>query len=267
MCSRLTHRFWSQVFGRQCGDRLIDKIRSTLPYKFLLKFDFAPSFCVNRVFMPMKCLFLKGTRRTVLYPNQYCNKSHELVKCFRNYVHTSFISRRERSPFPLQKSKFTSFVWQYILNHEPPLHVQTYISDSYHVLHHKYKRKYERRPRDTLWWTASTGMATSNKSVVRHYCSRKMRNAFINALKIRGYDKDGRIPSSEEFPNGRDGILGSARFGCLKPMITIDAAALDEECLAIVDNIILLNRHGQTQKSKNARSASSAMPFRSNLFL
>ena len=217
--------------------------------------------------MPPTCLVLMQSRHLALHPSKYPNSFNELVKCFRRHLQTSPNSKRERGSPPLRRLRHPSFIWHYTSNYEPPLHVQTYITDPYHVLHHKYKRKYERRSRDTLWWTAYTAVATSPKSVVRNYCSRKMRDAFINALQVRGYDRDGRIPASEDLPNDRIGILGSARFSCLKPMITIDPAALNAECLAIVDNIISLNKRAQKQKSVSARSASSAMPFRSNLLL
>ena len=217
--------------------------------------------------MPTTCLFLTRIGRRLEHLNYYASSCGHFTKHFSSHVQITPNPKKERFiPLRIRRLKCPSFNWQYSPNHEPFGHVQTYLADPYHILYHKYKRKYEKRRRDTLWWTALTGISTSSKSVVRNHCSRKMKAGFIKALQARGFDQDGRIPASEEHPDGQVGIIGSVRLTCVKPMITIDSAALDVECLVVLDNVIALSKRAQRQRSRTAHSTSSSMLYRSNSY-
>ena len=204
--------------------------------------------------MPTKCLFLSPFRHPFDRRIVCINKIRSRIECINRHVQTTTEPKIKRSyPQRLKKPKSRSFVWQYSQNHEPYGYVQAYLNEPFHVLHLKYKRKYEKRRRDTLWWTAITGITTAPKSAVRNYCSRKLKAAFMKALQSRGFDRDGRIPASDEHPDGRDGIKGSVRLTCVKPMITVESSSLRTECLAVVDSLIDLRERAQTQKSRQAR--------------
>lgn len=194
--------------------------------------------------MPTRWLFLSPISHSFKPLFVRTNKIRNLVNCINKRVQITTQPNIRR----LNKPKYPSFVWQFSENHEPFGYVQAYLNEPFHVLHLKYQRKYEKRRKDTLWWTAITGVNTAPKSAVRNYCCRKLRAAFVKALQIRGFDRDGRIPASDEYPDGRDGILGSVRFTCVKPMITVDPSSLEMECLSVVDSII------RTQRQKSMRA-------------
>ncbi|KAL2368016.1 hypothetical protein BDBG_06891 [Blastomyces gilchristii SLH14081] len=56
------------------------------------------------------------------------------------------------------------------------------------------------RDKRQLWWSASAQSdIASEKSVIRSWCARRVRTAFRDALRERGYDKTGRrIPDIEQ---------------------------------------------------------------------
>ena len=219
--------------------------------------------------MPATCFLLTRILNSFLHVNKHFNSCRTPVRHFNTIVQYPPRSKKEQVVIRpcITRLKTISFNWHFTSRHEPLGHVQAYLADPFNILHYKYKTKYKNRRRDTLWWTAQVGMGTSHKSCVRNYCSRRLKEAFIKALEIRGFHRDGRILASEKYPNGQDGILGSARFSCIKPMITIDSAALDEECLAVLDHIILLNARLNKKKNGKTYTASSSMPYRSNLTL
>ncbi|PGH02746.1 hypothetical protein GX51_04480 [Blastomyces parvus] len=56
------------------------------------------------------------------------------------------------------------------------------------------------REKGQLWWSVLPASdVAAERSVVRSWCARRMRNAFRDALRERGYDKTGRrIPDIEQ---------------------------------------------------------------------
>ncbi|OJD24993.1 hypothetical protein ACJ73_03639 [Blastomyces percursus] len=56
------------------------------------------------------------------------------------------------------------------------------------------------REKGQLWWSASAQSdIASERSVIRSWCARRVRTAFRDALRERGYDKTGRrIPDTEQ---------------------------------------------------------------------
>ena len=208
----------------------------------------------NRVLMPTRWLCFSSTRHS-FYRRIICiDKLGSSLGYINRYVQTTAQPKiKQRNTQRSKATKYSSFHWQYSPNHEPFGYVLNYLFEPYHVLHLKYKRIYEQRRKDTLWWTVITGITTAPKSAVRNYCTRKLKAAFEKALQSRGFDRDGRIPASEEYPDGRDGIIGTVRFTCVKPMITIDPFSLETECLALLDIVIDLSERAQRQKSRKSR--------------
>ena len=219
-------------------------------------------------FMSTRCLYPLPIRQSSVHRDVRANCFWISIGHICRQVQTKAESKINRKHLQqLKKQQFPSFSWQYSAGHKPPGHVQFYVSDPYHVLHNKYKKKYDNRRRDTLWWTAATGVSTSSKSTVRSYCSRKMKVAFVKALQSRGFDRDGSIPASEEYPDGRTGITGTVRILCLKPMMTVFKSILEKECQAFVDNLTELSNHAQQQKSRKCHDHESRLPYHSDLLL
>ena len=65
----------------------------------------------------------------------------------------------------------------------------------HNVLHYKIRDRYALLPRDTLRWQVLTVMSVKvlDKAVTRERLRRRHKEAYREALKRRGYDKDGRL--------------------------------------------------------------------------
>ncbi|KAF9738335.1 hypothetical protein PMIN06_009873 [Paraphaeosphaeria minitans] len=66
-------------------------------------------------------------------------------------------------------------------------------NDWLHPLHILRRREMAKRKREALWWHVTTGVDLSRSSVVRSWCRRRLRGAFTEGLKERGFDEFGRL--------------------------------------------------------------------------
>lgn len=64
--------------------------------------------------------------------------------------------------------------------------------DPFHVLGPKIRYMYNHRDLDTLWWSASQGPITKEKRVVRACALKRIRHAFRESLRRKGFDAEGR---------------------------------------------------------------------------
>jgi hypothetical protein len=69
------------------------------------------------------------------------------------------------------------------------------LTNPHNVLHYKIRDRYARLPKDTLRWQVFTVMSVKvlDKAVTRERLRRRHKEAFREALKRRGYDKDGKL--------------------------------------------------------------------------
>ncbi|KAG5293183.1 hypothetical protein I7I50_03505 [Histoplasma capsulatum G186AR] len=88
------------------------------------------------------------------------------------------------------------FAVRYTPENTPTLRAKRFSNDSHinlYALRPKIEYMWAMREKGCLWWSASThGDITSERSVIRSWCARRVRTAFRDALKERGYDKTGR---------------------------------------------------------------------------
>ena len=73
------------------------------------------------------------------------------------------------------------------------------LTNPHNVLHYKIRDRYARLPMDTLRWQVVTAMSAKalDKAVARERLRRRHKEAYREALKRRGYDKDGRLLDGE----------------------------------------------------------------------
>jgi hypothetical protein len=74
------------------------------------------------------------------------------------------------------------------------------------VLHYKIQDRYTQLPKDTLRWQVFTDMSVKvlDKAVTRERLRRRHKEAYREALKVRGFDKDGKLLDSQpQSPNAR----------------------------------------------------------------
>ncbi|OJJ43092.1 hypothetical protein ASPZODRAFT_136636 [Penicilliopsis zonata CBS 506.65] len=113
------------------------------------------------------------------------------------------------------KRVMTTRIFTLLYSPEPiiPAVAQRYLTSRYNPLRPKLQHLYDNRDPNTLWWRLATRPILDRKRVVRSWCSRRIRIAFIRALKNQGYDRDGRkiadFPQKGD-PRGKPGIVGSA---------------------------------------------------------
>ncbi|PVH98376.1 hypothetical protein DM02DRAFT_484075, partial [Periconia macrospinosa] len=67
------------------------------------------------------------------------------------------------------------------------------LTDRQHPLYPIMVRRNEERKKEGIWWHVTTTNDLSKSSVVRSWCRRRLRNAFTDALKTRGFDRFGRL--------------------------------------------------------------------------
>lgn len=120
------------------------------------------------------------------------------------------------------------------------------------------------RDRNTLWWRVSVGDINGQKRVVRSWCARRLRSAFIQELAARGFDKDGRRLNSDVdcgFPGNMTGTLYlevspacmRGAWPALREEVKVTMAALIQEQQAM--RIAQKNRQQRTPQSRAPRKA------------
>ena len=142
-----------------------------------------------------------------------------------------------------------------------PLHLsEAILRDPDHNLYLPTKRRYDERPKDTLWWSI-TSNTIKEKSVVRSWVARRMRRAFTEALERNGMDSDGRrkvdhdIHVKAEFT----GLIGTLQILALPPVVTADVANVRSQMDSVVQLLVRQNpkrtieaaeRKGSTDNSR-----------------
>ena len=205
--------------------------------------------------MPPQCLISSQLNRRSL--NLICSGSikSQTHSCALRYAHsTPNVEEASSVTNGKQNRKPASFTWVYSKDFVPYGLVQAYLSDPYHVLHQKYKKRYEERRRDTLWWTAWTGTSISTKNIVRSYCNKKLRSIFKQALRERGLNDDGRRMATEKWPNGGFGLMGSLRLNGSKATVNANEEDLRKECLALIDKLFFKMHNVTKERNQKLRA-------------
>ncbi|KAJ4356029.1 uncharacterized protein N0V89_004056 [Didymosphaeria variabile] len=119
------------------------------------------------------------------------------------------------------------------------------VGDPLHPMHILRRREMEARKREGLWWHVTTGVDLSKSGVVRSWCRRRLRNAFTEGLKERGFDEFGRLMNAAALPEYRRlertsernedwSLTGSVRLHIAPALVTARYADMREETDAVV---------------------------------
>ncbi|KAF2839739.1 hypothetical protein M501DRAFT_1015832 [Patellaria atrata CBS 101060] len=119
------------------------------------------------------------------------------------------------------------------------------------------RRSYESRDTETLWWQIRVGLDISKKRVVRSWCKRRLREAFIEALKGRGLDANGR-----RLETAKPGLKGSLVFVGRPNLLTVKFEQLKMDCKTLMDTLqrqnprldiraAPLQQHDKSEQSKS----------------
>ncbi|PSN68921.1 hypothetical protein BS50DRAFT_572102 [Corynespora cassiicola Philippines] len=123
------------------------------------------------------------------------------------------------------------------------------VTEPNHPLYVLKKRAAEQRKKEGLWWHVVVYNTLSKSSVVRSWARRRVRNAFIEELKERGFNDKGILvnPGSVKWANldsalnqGKEiSLKGSLKFQLNAPSVSAKYADVRKEMSSIVDALVL----------------------------
>lgn len=153
-----------------------------------------------------------------------------------------------------------------------PLNTMPSIASRYakmalHPLRPKIMHMYTTREKGILWWSVLHGELTPEKRIVRSVLARKMRRSFEEALKRKGFDKDGRslefdgkkVDDKEKAPAGAKGLVGTLEIVLQKPILEVDQHEVERQSGLLIDIIqktLLKGPNKQVPKNMNVMSQS-----------
>lgn len=93
-----------------------------------------------------------------------------------------------------QLARLQSNFFKVLYSPEYKTFIQNYVvADQSHPLHQAQKRRARERKKEGLWWHVTTGADLSKSSCVRSWSRRRLRNAIVEELRLRGYDENGKV--------------------------------------------------------------------------
>lgn len=123
--------------------------------------------------------------------------------------------------------------------------------DDQHPLNEVQKRLYQERKREGLWWNVTVGVNLSKAKVVRSWVRRRLQNAFVEELRERGIEQDGRllgkgrgverhgIPADVIQQYGSVSLMGSLRLHANPSVVTAKYTDVRKETGVVVDALLL----------------------------
>ncbi|KAF9698361.1 hypothetical protein EKO04_003838 [Ascochyta lentis] len=184
------------------------------------------------------------------------------------------VHRLSKLKFRTFKVSYSPTYTNYILNH-----IATSPS---HPLYTSQRRRQQQHKKEGLWWHATNGVDISKSGCVRTWARRRLRQAFVAALKQKGYDETGKLVDATALQDQRDvmnvvrlgrnvDLTGSLRMHGVGPLIPAKFETVKEEMRGIVDALIqssvdtALGLAGEGEKTSGLgqRSARAGAPEQS----
>lgn len=106
-----------------------------------------------------------------------------------------------------------------------------------HLLHERVRRKIFTRDKDTLWISYAVPLKIHPKSVVRHWCKNRLKEAVKEALREFNFDHEGRplrSDSSNESFKAQRGLKGSLMLSAHRNAVTRTWPDLKEDARKLV---------------------------------
>jgi len=123
----------------------------------------------------------------------------------------------------------------------------------YHPLHDQTKRRWDSRT-DPFWWNCLTSTKVGgNKKVVRGWLNNRARVAFTNALKSKGYAKNGARLVKDSGEDAKEDLVGSAQFLVLPQLLHTGWKDLCKQTELIVAAIEEMQKQGGVQNWRERR--------------
>jgi hypothetical protein len=133
-----------------------------------------------------------------------------------------------------------------------------------HPLEPRIKYLYETRERGILWWSVTHSEVYHLKRVVRSWCARRLRNAFRDALRDRGFDEDGRLlvlDSNGNIIDKKNRLKGTLELRMRNRLVEAKYVDVVEQAGRIVDELRYQHLRpkqttGKSQYYKKAKNGS-----------
>jgi hypothetical protein len=146
-------------------------------------------------------------------------------------------------------SKWQPKFFKVLYSPEYKTFIQNYVvADQSHPLHQAQKRLSGQRKREGLWWHVTTAGDLSKSSCVRSWSRRRLRNAIVEELRLRGYDDNGKLlktrsagdvdGTTQASPVNTCDIEGSLRLHALAPLIPAKFIDVKAEVGNLVDALL-----------------------------
>ena len=142
--------------------------------------------------------------------------------------------------------------------------IQHVATDPSHPLHQTQKRRQAERKKEGLWWHATTRVDLSKSSCVRAWARRRLRNAFKDELRQRGYDETGTLVDLKAIQGRADlvnvlhqgqslNLTGSLRLHIQPPLISasyLDVRAETGHIIEILLQVVKSSAGGPSSARK-----------------
>lgn len=139
------------------------------------------------------------------------------------------------------KVSYSPTYTNYILNH--------IATNPSHPLYISQRRRQQEHKKEGLWWHATNGVDISKSGCVRTWARRRLRQAFVEELKVKGYDEMGKLVNENAMQERSDvmnvlklgrsiDLTGSLRMHGVGPLIPARFETVKEEMRGIVDALI-----------------------------
>lgn len=115
-----------------------------------------------------------------------------------------------------------------------PHHV---IADRAHPLYETQKRRLEEKKKVGLWWHVTSGNDLSKSSCVRTWARRRLRQALLEELKVRGYNEKGKR-KPEEIGKRTPDLKGSLRLHIQLPLVSAKFEDVKAEIRKVIDTMV-----------------------------
>ncbi|KAH7336113.1 hypothetical protein BKA65DRAFT_28046 [Rhexocercosporidium sp. MPI-PUGE-AT-0058] len=120
------------------------------------------------------------------------------------------------------------------------------------ALRDHFSRRWEER-KDPFWWSAIAHKFLESKRVVRSYATRKLRQAFTESLRKKGFAPDGNVL------DGRGGkpLTGSAQLTPLEPILKTRQSDLVLQTDVAVEHLLKVRDGGLNKQAAGFNKGSA----------
>lgn len=139
----------------------------------------------------------------------------------------------------LNVTKFTAFHAKYFKNYLAGVYACYVVNnDASSARATQTRQQWEDRPRDSLWWWVHCN-ADMQPAIIRRHHLRRLRIAFRDALKAKGWDGDGRPLVHTTLPNPpSEPLMGSFSIFAKKELMDTKFADIQEQCSRAIGMLV-----------------------------